>query len=215
MARWATPDMHAGKVFCIGRNKTGTTSVVRALQDMGYRLGNQRAGGLLLEDWARRDFRRIVDLARSADAFQDIPFSLPFSYQALDAAFAGSKFILTVRSNAQACYDSVVRFHSAIVGKSVPPRAEELKAFAYVHPGWLWKSQQLVYGATEKTLYDRETYMRHYVIHNLNVVDYFRCRPGQLLVLDLGGPEPMQHLCSFLGIAFSGQSMPHLNHSTA
>ena len=60
MARWATPDMHAAKVFCIGRNKTGTTSVERALQDMGYRLGNQRAGELLLEDWARRDFRRIV-----------------------------------------------------------------------------------------------------------------------------------------------------------
>ena len=215
MARWATPDMHAGKVFCIGRNKTGTTSVVRALQDMGYRLGNQRAGELLLEDWARRDFRRIVDLARSADAFQDIPFSLPFSYQALDAAFAGSKFILTVRGDALTWYDSVVRFHSAIVGKSVPPSAAELKAFSYVRPGWLWQNQQLIYGITEATLYDLEAYTRHYVMHNLNVVDYFRYRPGQLLVLDLAQPKAMEHLCLFLDLPFTGQPMPHLNRSQA
>lgn len=205
--------MHAGKVFCIGRNKTGTTSVERALNELGYRLGDQRAGELLLDDWAQRDFRRIVALARTADAFQDIPFSLPYTYQALDAAFPDSKFILTVRSSPQAWYESVVRFHGAIVGKGVPPSAEDLKGFGYVHPGWLWKNQQLVYSVNESTLYDREHYMRHYVMHNLSAVDYFRWRPGQLMVLDLAGPEPMQHLCKFLDIAFTGQTMPHLNRN--
>lgn len=207
--------MHQGKIFCIGRNKTGTTSLEQALHGFGYRLGNQRQGELLLDDWARRDFRRIIELARSADAFQDIPFSLPFTYQALDGAFDGSKFILTVRNTPQDWFASVVSFHSAIVGKSVPPRLEELKAFAYVHPGWLWKSQQLTYGISEETLYNHEVYMRHYVMHNLNVVDYFRHRPGQLLVLKLEEPTAMERLCQFLGIEYSGQPMPHLNRSKA
>lgn len=207
--------MYQGKIFCVGRNKTGTTSLEHALRGLGYRLGNQRQGELLLDDWARRDFSRIIELARSADAFQDIPFSLPFTYQALDAAFEGSRFILTLRSSPRDWYDSVLRFHSAIVGGSVPPRADELKAFAYVHPGWLLKNQRLVYGVAESSLYDPDVYMRHYVMHNLGVVDYFRFRPGQLLVLDIAEPAAMQRLCSFLDIGYTGQAMPHLNRSRA
>jgi hypothetical protein len=52
--------MHRGKVFCIGRNKTGTTTIEAVLHAFGYRLGVQRQGELLLEDWSRRDFGRIV-----------------------------------------------------------------------------------------------------------------------------------------------------------
>lgn len=207
--------MYTGKIFCVGRNKTGTTSIEQALRDLGYRLGNQRAGELLIGDWARRDFRRIVELARTADAFQDIPFSLPFTYQALDAAFPGSKFILTVRTWPQEWYESVVRFHSSIVGKSIPPTADELKSFGYIHPGWLLKSMQLTYGVTEQMLYNRDIYIRHYVMHGLAVADYFRWRPGQLLVLDLAKPDAMQMLCTFLDIAYTGQPMPHMNRSKA
>ena len=98
--------MHQGKIFCVGRNKTGTTSLEQALRGFNYRLGNQRQGELLLDDWARRDFRRIAQLAASADAFQDTPFSLPFTYQTLDAAFPGSKLILTLRSSPQDWYES-------------------------------------------------------------------------------------------------------------
>lgn len=207
--------MFSGKVFCIGRNKTGTTSLEQALRSLGYRLGDQRQGEMLLDDWARRDFRSIVELAHSADAFQDIPFSLPFTYQALDAAFEDSKFILTVRNSPQEWFDSVLRFHTALFRKSEPPGVQDLKACDYVHPGWLWKNQQLIYGAAEGTLYDRDLYMRHYVMHNLNVVDYFRSRPQQLLVLNLAHPRAMEKLCSFLGAAHAGHDMPHLNPSKA
>lgn len=205
--------MHPGKIFCIGRNKTGTTSLEHALRSLGLRLGNQRQGELLLDDWARRDFTRIIELARSADAFQDVPFSLPFTYQALDAAFPGSRFILTVRGSPLEWYESVLRFHSAIVGGSTPPRPDELAAFAYVHPGWLLKNQKIVYGVRDDSLYDREVYLRHYVMHNLNVVDYFRFRPGQLLVLNVAEPTAMAQLCRFLGVDGTGLTMPHLNRS--
>ena len=38
----------AEKVFCIGFGRTGTTSLERALRDLGYRLGDQRQGELVL-----------------------------------------------------------------------------------------------------------------------------------------------------------------------
>ena len=89
------------KVFVIGSNKTGTTSLGAALNNLGYQLGNQLEAEMLIDDWAKRDFRRIIKYCRTADAFQDIPFSLNFTFQAVDAAFPGSKFILSVRDDAE------------------------------------------------------------------------------------------------------------------
>jgi hypothetical protein len=66
------------KVFCIGRNKTGTTSMARAVVSLGFKLGKQSRAERLLEDWGKRDFCRIIRYCKSADAFQDIPFSLRF-----------------------------------------------------------------------------------------------------------------------------------------
>lgn len=44
------------KVFVIGCNKTGTTSVAEALRLLGWDVAKQRPAELLLEDWGRREF---------------------------------------------------------------------------------------------------------------------------------------------------------------
>src|SRR5207248_6822925 len=115
------------KVFCIGQNKTGTTSMAAALAQLGYKVGEQSVAELLIKDWSRRDFRRIVRYCASADAFQDIPFSLDYTYQAVDCAYPGSKFILTVRSSGDEWYASLIRFHTKIIGKNRLPTAADLK----------------------------------------------------------------------------------------
>ena len=69
----------AEKIFCIGLSKTGSTSLERALKDLGYRLGDQHQGELLLPVYAARNFRPIVEFCLTADAFQDAPFSFPFT----------------------------------------------------------------------------------------------------------------------------------------
>ncbi|HEX3599131.1 MAG TPA: sulfotransferase, partial [Lacipirellulaceae bacterium] len=143
------------KVFCIGFNKTGTTSIGAALQSMGYTLGNQGEAELLIDDWARRDFRRLLKLCETADAFQDIPFSLPETYAALDEAFAGSKFVLTVRNNSQEWFESLTRFHTKLIAKGRLPTATDLQACTYREPGWLWNAHRLIFGADESTVYDR------------------------------------------------------------
>lgn len=205
---------HTGKVFCVGRNKTGTTSIEQALSSLGYRFSVQNQGELLLDDWIRRDFRRIVELARGAEAGQDIPYSLPYTFQALDAAFPGSKFILTLRDSPEQWYDSLVRFHAQLMRcEGRLPTAADLKKLPYLTPGWLYRAQRTIYGVDDEHLYDPDIYMRHYAVHAYTVTEYFRHRPGQLLVLNVADPEAMQQLCGFLGIEFSGQDMPHLNRS--
>ena len=54
------------KLFCIGFNKTGTTSLAAALFSFGLRVGDQAQAELLLDDWARRDFRRIIAYCRGS-----------------------------------------------------------------------------------------------------------------------------------------------------
>jgi hypothetical protein len=51
------------------------------------------------------------------------------------------------------------------------------------------------------------------VTHNLQAVDYFRHRPGQLLELDLAQASAMRQLCAFLDVPYAGQEMPRLNRS--
>lgn len=202
------------KVFCIGRNKTGTTSLGAALGSLGYRLGDQREAELLLEDWARRDFRRLVAYCRRADAFQDAPFSYDYTFQAVDAAFPGSKFVLTVRESPDLWFQSVLRYHAGRSGRDRLPTAEEYRRDRHVHPGWLWRSHELIYGPGEERLFDEAIYKAHYTRHNERVAHYFGERPADLLVLDVARDDAMKSLCEFLGVPWSGQSMPWLNRSS-
>ena len=201
------------KVFCIGRNKTGTTSMGAALRSLGLAVGLQARGELLARDWARRDFTRLLALCRTADAFQDVPFSCDDTYQAVDRHFPGSKFILTVRDDPEQWYRSVVKYHTRIVNKGRLPTADDLKAFTYRYQGYLWEAARMVHGIDENNLYDKEIYISHYMNHNRQVVDYFTHRPDDLLVLNVAEAGAMEKLCEFLGVEHRGQQMPHLNKS--
>ena len=201
------------KVFCIGCNKTGTTSIGAALELLGYQLGNQWQAELLVDDWARRDFRRILEYCETADAFQDIPFSLPGTFAALDEAFPNSKFVLTERNSADDWFDSLTRFHTKLIGRGRLPTPDDLRAFDYHGPGWLWKAHVLIHDVNEATLYNRRHYTRQYDEHVREVKAYFRDRPGDLLIVNLSSPNAMESLCRFVGVERAGRIMPHLNQS--
>lgn len=201
------------KVFCIGQNKTGTTSMESVLHQLGYKMGNQAKGEMMLRDWAKRDFKNIVKLCKTADAFQDFPFSVDFTYAALDFAFPKSKFILTVRKNKDEWYKSLTGFHTKIVGKGRLPTADDLKMFGYRYKGYAWESHKLVYGIDEATVYDYKIYTDQYKMHVYKVKEYFKYRPNDLLVLDLSETDAMERVYGFLGFKYNGEKMPHLNKS--
>ena len=137
------------KVFCIGRNKTGTTSIGKALTLLGFTLGKQSIAERLMEDWRKRDFWHIILYCRFADAFQDVPFSLDYTYQVLDEAFPNAKFLLTIRNNSEEWYQSLVKFHTRIVKKNRLPTPDDLKNFPRVYKGWFWRQHQIIYGIDE------------------------------------------------------------------
>lgn len=203
------------KIFCVGQNKTGTKSLKKVLQSFEYEVGKEPDAVRLIDDWAIRDFNKIVDYCQTADAFQDVPFSLNYTYQILDYAFPESKFILTIRNNADEWYDSLIRFHSKIIGINRIPTADDLKNFVYLDEGRIWRHAQYIYGINETTLYDPVIYKTYYNNHNNQVMDYFRYRPGDLLVLNLSDSSAMESLCKFLNIDYTGQIMPHLNATRA
>ena len=63
------------KIFCIGMDKTGTTSFVVAAGMLGLSCGDQRIGELLFRSPVRRR-NKMTRYLQSADFFQDVPFSL-------------------------------------------------------------------------------------------------------------------------------------------
>lgn len=200
------------KVFCVGRNKTGTTSLEAALASLGYQVGLQARGEMLVHDWARRDFRRLAAFCQTADAFQDVPFSYDYTYQALDMHFPGSKFILTLRASPEEWYESLVRFQMRLFKLDRLPTVEDLKRSEYRYPGFLWDTARLR-GLDDTNLYDRDLYIARYLNHNRQIQEYFRHRPEDLLVLDVSAPDAMARLCRFLGIDHQGRTMPHLNRT--
>lgn len=205
------------KVFCIGRNKTGTTSLAELLKNLGYRVGRQRTAELLMEDWGRRDFRRIIKYCHSADAFQDVPFSLPYTFQAVDAAFPRSRFILSVRTSADEWYQSVTRFQALRlerrIGQRRLPTAEDLKNDPYVYTGWSWRNRELTGFNDERDPYPEQKMKSAYDQYNESVHDYFRHREKDLLVLNVSEPNAMRSIYEFLGHQYNGEEMPHLNKS--
>lgn len=199
------------KVFCIGRNKTGTTSIAKALKELNFIVAEQRPAELLIHDWARRDFRRIIRFCHTAQAFQDIPFSLPFTFQALDMRFPGSKFILTVRDNPEQWYSSVTRFHAKLFGGGEIPSCDDLKKAQYRYAGWMYENIRAVYGTPDANPYDKMTLINQYNSHNQSVIEYFRHRPNDLLVLNISQEGAYQRFCEFLDKPRLRQSFPWEN----
>jgi hypothetical protein len=205
--------LNGTKVFCIGLGKTGTTSLNAFFATLGFKVGDQAAGELLMRDWAARNFGPIIDLALSAEFYQDVPFSLPFTFVVLDQAFPNSKFILSVRDSAEQWYRSMTSFHTKLIGKGRIPTADDLREFPYRYKGWLFEARQLIYGISDEDPYDKPKVLKVYESHNHSVTEYFRYRPESLLTVNLSDPEAAKQIINFLRVPYNGQKMPHLNRT--
>jgi hypothetical protein len=200
----------AEKVFCIGLSKTGTTSLERALKDLGYRLGDQHQGELLLPAYAARNFRPIIEFCLTADAFQDAPFSFPFTYLALDQSFPNAKFILSVRDDSDQWYRSLIGFHSRLFGGGRIPVKDDLVRSTYSYPGFVWESTKILVNPREDDIYHKPTLVSYYDRHNADVRDYFRIK-SNFLEINLSDKTAYRKFCDFLGKEPVAQDFPWLN----
>lgn len=192
-------NVHQQKIFCIGQNKTGTTSLKDALKDFGYKFGHQYRAAMLIDAWHQRDFKKIVKYCQTAEAFQDIPFSMAYTYQHMDMAFKNAKFILTERDDTEQWYQSITRFHTKIWGDGINiPTEVELKNQPFLYKGFAYKYINYAFNTPANDPYNKQILMANYVNYNNAVKDYFRSRPDKLLVVNVSRPEDYDKLCQFL-----------------
>tara|TARA_R110002096_G_scaffold432801_1_gene650228 strand:- start:3901 stop:4608 length:708 start_codon:yes stop_codon:yes gene_type:complete len=200
------------KIFGIGNNKTGTTSLKAAMEELGYIVGHQRTAEKLMGQWAKRDFKKIVDYCRSAEFFQDIPFSKPYTFVVLDYEFPNSKFILTVRDTPEQWYNSLTKFHAKKWGKDgrIPTKVD-LQNASYIEKGFPWDLNRWVYNTPESNPYSKEELIKAYTAYNESVIEYFRFRPSDLLILNVAEDGAFKKLCDFLGKSHASNDFPWEN----
>jgi Sulfotransferase domain len=171
------------KVFGIGFRKTATTSLANALTHLGYRVTGP--------NWvdnpniAEEVYKLAFDLANRFDAFQDNPW--PILYKELDRKFPGSKFILTLRPS-----DEWVR---SVVNHFTEEETSMRK----------W-----IYGVG-RPKGNENVYLARYERHNHEVIEYFKDRGEQLLVLNITAGEGWTKLCPFLDEPIPAIPFPRAN----
>jgi hypothetical protein len=217
------------KVFCVGYNKTGTTTLERVLIDLGYRMPDQmKQESLVVEPLFKGNYRPLFELCKKYDAFQDLPFSQEMYFIALDASFPGSKFILTIR-DPNSWFESLVRFHlNGILARAGIDDVEKFgeQTFqdksVYLHKNYLQnvvrrQAAKVVGGRIEldwSLVYNKQHRVRLYEDRNRDIVTYFQNRPDQLLVIDLTKENDNSKIVSFLGLPENlVKPLPHLNKS--
>jgi len=171
------------KVFCIGFQKTGTTSLSAALKTLGYRVTGPN--GIEDPEIGKNVHAMTDKLVPKFDAFQDNPW--PIIYRELDAKYPDSKFILTVRDS-ETWIASLVRHFGR----------------------WQTPMRTWIYGVGFPEG-NEDVYVERYETHNREVLEYFKDRPHDLLVMELGKEGGWEKLCAFLGKEIPDIPFPHAN----
>lgn len=175
----------AEKIFGIGFHKTGTKTLKKALEILGYDVTGPN--GVNDANIGEDLYSLIDELVPKYDAFQDNPW--PVVYRYLDERYPGSRFILTMRDSDD-WVASVVRYFGR---KTTPMR-------------------KMIYGAGSPVGYEA-LYQKRFEEHNKEVLAYFSDKPERLLVLNFFEHDGWEKLCRFLGKEIPDVPFPHENRS--
>lgn len=180
------------KVFCIGLNKTGTTSFGDALQAIGYRRLGWRGeiNSRLMLRWYENKRAPFIEAANNHDVMEDLPW--PLVYDWMEQAFPDARFVLTLRTSAGSWLQSM---QGHIARARLKPHGD-------------WFGHRMVYGSHDPVA-DAPAWLRQYEEHNESVRRYFADKPGKLLELVVGGGGEGVRLGQFLGIGTI--DFPHSN----
>ncbi|MBT6687195.1 MAG: hypothetical protein HOB05_12785 [Bacteroidetes bacterium] len=175
------------KVFGLGFHKTGTTSLELLLQDMGYQVASpyknrEKNHTIMLE---RGDLSELKKVTGLFDAFQDAPWFL--FYKEFDQWYPDSKFILTLRDGHSWWKSFENYFHK-----------ENIPLFNFI------------YGFDNPVGYE-DIFIQKFESHNREVIEYFKERPDDLLIVDVSEKSALQKISTFLGKSSSYLEMPHAN----
>ncbi|HET8860551.1 sulfotransferase [Marivirga sp.] len=199
--RWLNPFLvkKKPKIFCIGLNKSGTTSLRRAFIDLGFIVGDQRIAERLMPQIKNNEFNCLFNYCKSAQVFQDIPFSFFGIYRELHKKFPDAKFILTIRDSPDQWVNSITKFHAKKFSEGKIATANELKNSTYVYKGWIWEAMKFNFNVSEDDPYNKAHLIEKYNSYNTQVMDYFK-DSSNFLKINLSDKNSYELFTNFLNI---------------
>ena len=185
------------RIFGIGMQRTATTSLHEALSILGLDSAHWKSA-----EWSRAIWWEMNRWGKSATVEREYAITdnpIPLLYQKLDAAYPGSKFILTVRDE-----DDWLRSVEALWSYDRNPHRHSWEGDGFTH-----KMHGILYGRVD---FDAETFIARYRRHNKEVLDYFRGRTD-LLIMDMSLGAGWSALCPFLDKPIPNVPFPYSNQS--
>ena len=214
------------RVFCLGMNKTGTTTMVKVFKNLNFRVAPQIKQEKIIGDIkCKHEKSKIKKFCWKYNFFQDLPFSQGNIYRTIDEIFPQSKFILTIRESDK-WFESLCNFHLIYFRKMGfefkninEVNEEHLKKFNWIKEGYYYdytktywiteiKSNQIIYNWN--LLYDKEHYIKVYENRNKEIINYFKKRTEDLLIFDVNKNKDISKILDFLNMSMKlNFSIPH------
>ncbi len=188
------------RIFGIGMHKTATTSLHKALTLLGI-----KSGHWITAHWAKAIWREMNQTGISPTMEQyyavcDLP--IPLLFRQFDTAYPGSKFILTVRDEWN--WLTSVRKHWN-------PASNKYRSQWDTDP-FSHRVHQLLYGQKD---FDPTVFLERYRRHNAEVLEHFKHRPDDLLVMNMDQGSGWKELCRFLGVPIPAEDYPAVSPGIA
>jgi len=178
------------KIFGIGLSRTGTMSLDKALEILGYK---SKHAPLDILEYNSGSLSIKLNKVQDYDALTDAHVAK--FYKELDVAYPDSKFILTVRemkSWLKSCEKYFINPASSIDN---------------IH-------KQLMYDLYNTIKFNKVKFKEAYLRHLDDVLSYFKNRGNDLLIIDICAGEGWEKLCPFLDKPVPDVPFPKLNKTT-
>lgn len=185
------------KIFCIGLNKTGTSSIHEALQILGFKsVHHKESRGKSIKDIIKSNYDNGLDILKDIDhydAYSD--WSHPSSnilFKEFDKQYPNSKFILNTRD-----INAWIKSR-----KKHLKRTPNLQQLQKQNPNNKWLKM------------DEAIWREEFDEHHKNVREYFKKRPEDLLEFDVTKENGWVKMCLFLNTEIPNVLFPAINKAS-
>ena len=183
------------KVFEIGVAKTGTTSLGRAYEILGFK-HKAEDPDLYFKFIDNYDYEVLFEVIDRYDAFQDGPWhNKDVDYKILDKKYPNSKFIILERDD-----ESWIRSNEKFYSPKYHKDWENWEYSFLIDDRWVTQRESVI---EEKLTYKNSKY--------LEIKEYFKDRQNDLLVMNICDGQGWEVLCPFLGKEIPNVPFPKLN----